>query len=233
MLHIGTIPVPKPARPAVRYGEGYKVGEVWLSAHADGLPPIWTADNLLRGVCRLLLVPVIALCRLESVVLGSERAFCGHSQGLSLIPGVLGDYLRREFYRLMLEGCAPDCQISFGTIFSTRDVVIGAGAYIGEYCMIGRCRIGRDALIGSRVSIISGLHQHGIADLHVPIKHQAGNRQLIHLGEDCFIGEGAIVAADIGDHAVVSTGAVVFRPVAPLAIVRGNPAELVRMRNAP
>jgi acetyltransferase-like isoleucine patch superfamily enzyme len=36
--------------------------------------------------------------------------------------------------------------------------------------------------------------------------------------------------ADVGAHAVVAAGAVVVKPVPPLAVVAGNPARVIFMR---
>ncbi|MFN8545794.1 MAG: hypothetical protein U0807_16550 [Candidatus Binatia bacterium] len=47
-------------------------------------------------------------------------------------------------------------------------------------------------------------------------------------GEGTWIGEGAIVLADVGRYAVVGAGAVVVRPVADGVTVVGNPARPVR-----
>lgn len=186
--------------------------------------------SAIRGVARIVVVPLVICYRLQSVIMGRRRAFPGYSQLLSVAPGLVGEYLRREFYRMTLTYCAPSACISFGTILATADISIGDRVYIGAYCVIGRCRIERNVLIASRVSILSGLHQHGISDLRTPIRDQPGRVEYVHVAEDCLIGEGAIVAADIGAHAVVSTGSVVFQPVPAYAVVRGNPASVIRTR---
>ena len=52
------------------------------------------------------------------------------------------------------------------------------------------------------------------------------------LGPDCWIGHGAIIKPEvtIGAGAIVASGAVVTKDVAPFAIVGGNTAKLIRMR---
>ena len=79
--------------------------------------------------------------------------------------------------------------------------------------------------------VISGLEQHGISSVETAIKDQPGHFTQINIGKDCWIGEGAIIAADIGDHSVVAAGSVVVKAVAPYSIVAGNPAKVIRMRN--
>ncbi|MFF7710381.1 DapH/DapD/GlmU-related protein [Pseudomonas sp. NPDC007930] len=52
------------------------------------------------------------------------------------------------------------------------------------------------------------------------------------IGSDCWIGERATIMSGvtIGHGAVVAAGAVVTKPVAPYAIVGGNPAKVIRWR---
>lgn len=186
--------------------------------------------RLARGVGRLLVLPLLLSYLVEGLLIGRQRAFPGFSHLLSLVPGLPGEYLRREFYRSTLTQCSASASISFGTIFATPDVSIADRVYIGAFCVIGQCVIERNVLIASRVSILAGLHQHGIADLTRPIRDQPGTLETVRIEEDCFIGEGAIVAANVGKHSVVSTGSVVFSAVPPFSIVRGNPAAVVRKR---
>lgn len=186
--------------------------------------------KVLRAAARLLVLPFYLLYRLESIFLSTQRAFQGYSHFFSLIPGIVGEYLRREFYILTTTSCASDCCISFGTIFSNPDVVIGSRAYIGHYCVIGRARIGRDTMIASRVSVISGLMQHGTARLDVPMRDQAGTLEVVSISEDCWIGEGAIVAADIGGHSIVSVGAIVKKAIPASSVVSGTTGEVRERR---
>lgn len=201
-----------------------------MSGGRRGPPPKILAKHVLRAVARAAVAPALLLFAFEARLIGRERAFRGYSQTFSLLPGLLGEALRVAFYRRTILYCAPDCSISFGTILSTTDVAIAEGAYIGGYCILGHCRIGRDALIGSRVSVISGLRQHGVADWRVPIKEQPGRFEVTVIGDDCLIGEGAVVAARVGEHSVVAAGSVVHREVPPYSVVKGNPAVLARTR---
>jgi acetyltransferase-like isoleucine patch superfamily enzyme len=188
------------------------------------------AKIIARGLSRLFVVPVYLFYLLSSFALEREKNFRGFSQFFSLIPGILGEYLRLEFYRLALKRCSKDCCISFGTIFSTDDVEIGEGVYIGSYCIIGHSRIGRNVLLASRVSILSGLHQHGVKRTDVPIRDQAGTYEILHIGGDAWLGEGAIIGANVGDHAVIGAGSIVVEEIPPYSIVAGNPAQIVRER---
>ena len=157
-------------------------------------------------------------------------AFQGMSQWWSLWPGLTGQWARTGFYSMTLRRCAASSCIEFGTILATPNVEIPEGVYIGAFCSIGDVYFGKDVLVGTGVSILSGKSQHSFARLDVPIRHQGGHNETITIGEDVWIGNGAIVMADVGDQAVVAAGAVVTAPVPPRAIVAGVPARQVGTR---
>jgi len=57
----------------------------------------------------------------------------------------------------------------------------------------------------------------------------------ITIGDDCWIGGGAIIlpGVTIGEHCVVGAGAVVTKSVAAYTVVAGNPARVVRQLPRP
>jgi acetyltransferase-like isoleucine patch superfamily enzyme len=90
--------------------------------------------------------------------------------------------------------------------------------------------IGRDVLVAAGVHIPSGPATHQIDDLSRPIREQGRAEQLVRIGAGAWIGEAAVIMADVGADAVVGAGAVVTRPVPPRAIVAGVPAKIIRFR---
>jgi UDP-2-acetamido-3-amino-2,3-dideoxy-glucuronate N-acetyltransferase len=131
---------------------------------------------------------------------------------------------------------------------------VRAGAAIGRECVIGRdVFIDEGVGIGDRVKIQNGaLVYHGVTvesgvfigpgailtNDRVPRAITASGALAratdwtvspITLGHGCSIGAGAIVVAgvDVGAFAMVGAGAVVTRPVAPHALVAGNPARRI------
>jgi len=180
-------------------------------------------------VSLLCILPVYACYRLLSLV-DKDSAFASCSQFMSLYPGNLGSYLRNSFYHLTMNHCDQGVVISFGTLFSQIDTDIYHGTYIGPQCNIGSCKIEQDCLLGSGVHILSGKHQHTISDVDTPVREQGGKLTKISIGEDTWIGNGAIVMADIGRKCVVAAGAVVVDPVNDNQIVAGNPATIIRTR---
>ncbi len=168
------------------------------------------------------------------LVPGRKQAwFQFYSQAYSLLPGMPGVALRRAHYQLVLPRCPRTVTIGFGTILALPEAEIGDGVYIGAYCTLGKVTLGDDVLLGSNVDIMSGTHQHYIDRLDVPIRKQGGSFDRVRIGRDVWIGNSAVVAADVNDQAVIAAAAVVVKPVAARAIVGGNPARVLGERGDP
>jgi virginiamycin A acetyltransferase len=188
-----------------------------------------TANTLALGI----MLPAATAYWILARLLGRTSALPGWSQALSLLPGTIGAYLRRAFYGLVLPRCGRGCVISFGTIFTRGEIEIGENAYLGPYGCFGDISVGDDVLIGSHVSITNGSRQHGIERLDIPVREQPGRWPKIRIGRDSWIGDRAVVMADVGEHCVVGAGSVVVKPVPDFAIVVGSPAKIVSWRGAP
>src|SRR3989338_783106 len=159
--------------------------------------------NLISTILKIIVLPFYIFYKMETFFIKTEQPFCGMSQFFSLIPGLIGEYARREFYKLSLKKCSNNCCISFGTIFSHSDAEIGEGVYIGAYCSIGTASIGNGALIGTKVDIISGKAQHLFCNPDLPLKEQACAFKRIFIGKNTWIGNGAIIMADVGAKCII------------------------------
>ncbi len=188
--------------------------------------------TLANGVATLIVLPAFFLYLLGKAVLGPEKAFPGWSQALSLLPGLTGVYLRRAFYRLVLQQCGENACLTFGTIFSHPTARIGRNVYVGAYCCLGDVTLEDDVLLGSQVSIMNGPGQHGIDRLDVPIREQPGTWPHVIIGRDTWIGDRAAVLANVGKHCVIGAGSVVVQPIEDYAVAVGVPARVLRYRNA-
>jgi len=187
---------------------------------------------LARGIARVAITPVLVSYHVRALV-GKDQAFRSSSQFLSLAPGMSGDYLRREFYRLTLRECAKTAQISFGALFSSAAARVGENAYIGAYCIVGNADIGRDVLLGSSVHLLSGKHQHGIDDVLLPIRCQPRRIDRISVGEDTWIGDSATILANVGRKCVIGAGSVVVSDIPEYSVAAGNPARILAARARP
>jgi acetyltransferase-like isoleucine patch superfamily enzyme len=188
---------------------------------------IKTAANLLA---MLLVLPGFLAFLSASCILGRRRTFPGWSQAFSLLPGFIGIYLRRAFYRLIFPTVGEDSCLGFGTVFSHPTAKIGRSVYVGNFCCLGDVTLEDDVLISSHVSITNGASQHGIERLDIPIREQPGSWPRVMIGRDSWIGERAVVMADVGKHCVIGAGAVVTSPIPDFAIAVGVPARVAGYR---
>ncbi|MCF8199349.1 MAG: acyltransferase [Sulfuritalea sp.] len=95
----------------------------------------------------------------------------------------------------------------------------------------GAVSIGQDVMIGPYAQIIA--YQHVFSDPARPMNTQGLKSGPITIGDDVWIGAGAIILADvaIGCGSVVGAGAVVTRSCPPYSILAGAPARIVGTRD--
>lgn len=186
--------------------------------------------RLLFILCALLMAPITIVYFVFASMLKKDAVLSSYSQLLSLMPGKLGVYLRAGFYRFVLTHCSPDAVVSFLVLFSQADTEIAEGVYLGAQCNIGRCSIGKNTLLGSGVNVMSGKGQHNFDDLEQPIKDQGGHFEKISIGENCWLGNGAMIMANIGDGCIVGAGSVVINDMPAHSIIAGNPAKVIKSR---
>lgn len=173
----------------------------------------------------LLISPLILVAWLEKKTSAKEAIFVSLGQLLGLFPGILGSYLRAAYYWALLEYCSWEVHVGFGSYFSQRGAELGANVSMGGYCIIGTVLIGDSVMIASRVSIPSGKRQHvdevGRLDAKTTLDR-------VTIGKNCWIGEGAIILADVGKGCIVSAGSVVINKMPDYYLVAGNPAKPIK-----
>lgn len=176
------------------------------------------------------MLPLTVSFFILSTLFNRDATLASFSQFLSILPGKSGCYLRTGFYTFTLTSCHQSAVISFLVLFSQKDTEIGKGVYIGPQCNIGKCHIAKNTLLGSGVHIMSGKFQHNFADLQTPIKDQGGKFEKILIGEDCWIGNGSLIMANIGKKCIIGAGSVVIKDIPDYSIVAGNPAKILKSR---
>ena len=126
-------------------------------------------------------------------------------------------------------------RIKFDTEISSphRDVVIGEQVQFGQHCRIS-CDIEfkNSILVAGNVKFC-GKDDH-ITNLPGCLIWNSGrgDKYKTIVGNDVWIGEGAIIVAGvhIGDGAIVAAGSVLTKDVEPCSIVGGNPARFIKNR---
>lgn len=158
----------------------------------------------------------------------SEYIFAFFGQLLADVPGIPGVFLRRAYYCMTVEKFSLNAVIGFGSILVHRKTVIESHVSIGNYAVIGSAHICEGCEIGSRVSVTSGKRQHrmGADGKWTPFMQGEVDQPVIQ--SDVWIGEGAIVMADIGSGTLIGAGAVVTHAIPGGVIAAGNPARVVR-----
>lgn len=178
----------------------------------------------------VLITPLYLTFRAASLLSSVEGAFPGFSQFLSLFPGNVGNYLRKAFYRYTLKSCNKDCTITFGTFFPSSNVQIGKYVYIGANCIIADAVIDDDTMLGSYVQVISGKSTHNAANVDIPMRMQGGKTETILIGQDTWIGNNAVIMANVGKKCIIGAGSVVTREIEDYSVAVGNPAKIIKKR---
>lgn len=110
---------------------------------------------------------------------------------------------------------------------------IGAHTCINDNVIITateRVRIGRDVMVAPRAYILDV--DHRFDQTGIPIARQGYVSRPVDIGDDVWIGAGAIITkgVTVGNGAIIGANAVVTRDVPAYAIVAGSPARVLRMR---
>lgn len=123
----------------------------------------------------------------------------------------------------------PRCRFENpGNIFIGNYVFINHGA---AFHGVGGIHIGDNISFSPGVQIHTSNHRYEGGEA-IPYDHVSYLKP-VRIESHAWIGAGVMIApgVTIGEGAVVAMGAVVTRDVPPLAIVGGNPARLIRMRD--
>jgi len=150
-----------------------------------------------------------------------------------------GAWIFQKFRRILaaqiFENCGNNVRINTGANFGTgKYIVIGENSSLGSNCWIGNdTKIGADVMMAPQVIILSNSHNFDRVD--IPMRNQgASEPRSVVIGNDVWIGTRSIIlpGVSVGSHSIIGAGSVVTKDVPDWSIVAGNPARIVRYRNA-
>ena len=120
-------------------------------------------------------------------------------------------------------------QTSGGRITFGHDCAVGSFNHIAAG-RSGNIEVGDYVRIGPHVTVVATTRNY--RDKSRPVIEQGYSDRGIKIGNDVFIGSGAILVdgCEIGDGAVIGVGSVVTGRVAPYAVVFGAPAKVIMWR---
>lgn len=114
------------------------------------------------------------------------------------------------------------------------NIKIGRGCFMNfNCCVLDVCEvtIGDGTLIGPNVQIYAADHPRDPAVRKTGLE----NGKPVRIGKNVWIGGGAMImpGVTVGDDAVIGAGSVVTRDVPAGATVAGNPARVLKKKDAP
>jgi acetyltransferase-like isoleucine patch superfamily enzyme len=75
---------------------------------------------------------------------------------------------------------------------------------------------------------LSGKGQHCFDNPNLPIREQGGSFEKVNIGENCWIGNSALIMANVQQHSVVAAGSVLTTDLTGNSVIAGNPAKKLR-----
>lgn len=140
----------------------------------------------------------------------------GSRASRSVVENVLRG-VRNRFFQLLAR-TLPGAETLRVALHRARGVHIGKNVWIGYDVILDTShphliKIGDRATLSMRVTVVAHFREC----------------QSVEIGEDSFIGPGAILLPNvvIGNGAVVAAGSVVTTSVPPMTLVQGNPAVAI------
>ncbi|MGI4741227.1 MAG: sugar O-acetyltransferase [Janthinobacterium lividum] len=134
--------------------------------------------------------------------------------------GILAELLPHAGANLYIE---PPFHCDYGS-----NIYCGHDVYFNVNCVVldaARVSIGSHVLFGPGVQLYAATHP-----LAADVRRTLELAQPITIGDDCWLGGGAIVCpgVTIGDGCVIGAGSVVTKDIPPYSLAVGNPARVVR-----
>jgi acetyltransferase-like isoleucine patch superfamily enzyme len=146
----------------------------------------------------------------------------------------LGNRLLIMIHRRKVRRIGKDVWLDLHIHLSGREIYVDDAVYIGPSCRFygrGGIYVGEGAMIGPETTVLSSMPCYEDPS---SLPFDAGVRPMpVRIGKGVWIGYRATLCPGItvGDGAIIGMGAVVTEDIPSGAVVGGNPARIVRMRD--
>jgi len=161
---------------------------------------------------------------------GSQSLYHFFAEGLSLVPGLPGIWVRRAFYNQTLKKASWDMVVLFGAFFTKMETIVEKNVRIGGYCTIGLAHLEENVTISSHSILLSGRQQHDFSSVKEDVLEGQDTFERLRIGQSTFVGEASLVTADIGEFSIIGAAAVVVKPIPDYVVAVGNPAKIIKER---
>lgn len=156
---------------------------------------------------------------------------------LEFLPFLIGSPFRWLFLKVVARRVGREIFIAQRvSVRHAYNLEMGHHVGINQDCILhcrGAVTIGNHVYFGQRVIVNTGDHHY--ADASRTIWEQGAFYRPVKIGNDVFLGMGAIVmpGVTIADGTVVAAGAVVTKDTEPYTVVGGIPARVISRRGPP
>lgn len=140
------------------------------------------------------------------------------------------EHARRQAIAALLGRCGERVRVEppFHSDYGVN-IDLGDDVYINMNCVVLDCasvRVGARVLVGSGVQLITAAHPIDATERRAGLEFASP----VTLGEDVWIGAGAIVCpgVSIGARSVIGAGSVVVRDLPADVVAAGNPCRVLR-----
>ncbi|GIX58688.1 hypothetical protein BPADB04_37180 [Bacillus paranthracis] len=184
----------------------------------------------------------IGLKKCGKVLFIGRRVILKNKNAIELGNGVtLGNYVSLD--GLSKEGLKIGNNVNIGsyTIIACsgslkhlgKGMTIGDNSGIGDFSFFGAAggiRIGKNVIMGQNVRFHS--ENHNFDRLDIPIKEQGVTNKGIIVGDDCWIGSGAVFldGVKVGEGSVIGANTLVNKDIPPFSVAVGNPVKIIKNR---
>lgn len=177
---------------------------------------------------------------------------------VSIIPGQIGKFFRRNIYKLFINSGKGLCLETGIVIRGAKNIILGKNCRIARNSSLysrngtlkigdnfamnsnstlgadnGEINIGDNVIIAQNVVLRAADHEYTYSDR--PMISQGHRRGIIDIEDDVWIGANSVITRDvmIGKGCIIAAGSVVTKDIPSYTVAGGVPAKEIKKRLTP